>query len=472
MAICSQYGHQVDFLSYAARDNYIGTKSVENPARVAERILLKNPDVVGFSCVTDNYRTQLAVAEELKKTLPNLKNFFGGIHPTSVPERVIKQSAVDTVFIGEAEISLPLFLAACVKDEYLHLPEAPIQGVLHKVSNKIWGDISSEGELSSLDTLPFPFKTPVYRQLPFARREYGIMTSRGCPYRCSYCFNSHYYAKRGKTVFRQRSVENVISELTEALSSYNFQFVHFLDDSFTTNERWIVAFCEKYRERINRPFVCSVNPHYFNETIATALSLAGCVDVQIGVQSLSERLCAEVLERKSDNTAIGSAVRLIKKYNMLVQVDHLLGIPGDRTEYQEESIRYYNRVRPSIVSVFWLTYYPRTKIIAHALKAGALSPQDVDLLEEGLSAGTRSLHAGGSMANPDKFLGVAFLLNYLPLLPQKLVQFLVDSGLYRHLTVSNYLFATAIPRLIRSLLDSRYVVGRNHIRRFYHRILH
>jgi hypothetical protein len=149
----------------------------------------------------------------------------------------------------------------------------------------------------------------------------------------------------------------------------------------------------------------------------------------------------------------------------------MLGIPGDTMELELESIMFYNRHRPSLITVFWLTYYPKTDIVDLALKGGILAKKDVDAIEEGYRPSGRNYLTGGDMKNPDEFYSIAFLLNYLPMLPGILVTFLVRTGFYRMFKFRNYFLAVALPRAMYSMTHPKDYRGRSHIIRFYQKTL-
>jgi len=470
MAVCRKAGHDVNLVYYEAEDNYLGRIKNVHYEKIADRIAHTNPHIAAFSCVTDNYQSQLHCAKSLKKRQKNIQTIFGGIHPTALPEKTLQNDAVDAVAVGEAEHSLPALLETSESKGQFFPPEDPIPGILFKNSGRVIGN-PIEGRLADLDLLPFPFKDPFFSVLKNSPYEYRIMTSRGCPYHCSYCFNSFMPKLRGNTVIiRQRSVSNVIAELLLAKDKWAVKHVLFVDDSFTSNKTWIKDFCKQYRAEIDLPFACIANPHYINEEIAEALAAAGCVNVQLGVESLSEKLCLQILDRKSSNRKIMEAIHHFKQYDIMVQVDHMMGIPGDTMKNQEECVRFYNNHRPDLISIVWLTYYPKTPIIDMVQKQGIITQDDIQNIEQGIRLTKESFLTGGSMKNPGPYYSISFLLNWLPLLPGWTVTCLLKSRIYRLFRIKDYFFSTALPRIIQSLFNKRDFRGRSHLLRFIHKL--
>ena len=472
MAICINEGHNVNFVYYHVEDISFGMKNKHiSYQSIAKKIAVTQPHIVAFSCVTDNYQAQLSCARAIKEIKFSVGTIFGGIHPSAVPELVLRNPEVDCVAIGEAEKSFPAFLNQCrIQNNVLILPDKPIKGIVHKVGGKFLGEFQ-EGELPDVNMLPFPHKSPFYAALKAFSRVYHIMTSRGCPYACSYCFNAHLRDLRGRCIIRQRTVDNVIAELLHVKKKYSPQYVIFLDDCFTTNDRWMLEFCERYRKEINLPFACISIPRYLNRKKIKALSLAGCINIQIGLQSLDKEICSEILHRKSDNAKTAEVIKTLKDAGIMVQVDHMLGIPTDTLEIQEKSILFYNEHRPDLISIFWLTYYPQTPIVDIAKQKGLLSENDMVAIEEGRGLTERSSYSGGSMKDPRSYYGIAFLLNYLPLLPKWLVSLLVRRHLYVYFQ-SKFLLSTVIPRTVSACFNRKDFRGRTNIARFIDKVLY
>lgn len=289
------------------------------------------------------------------------------------------------------------------------------------------------------------------------------MASRGCPYACTFCFNSSTLTD-GPPV-RRRSQDNVIEELRIAVREHNPKTILFLDDTFTGSKKWLIPFLEQYKAEIGLPFSCITHPSLLDEERIKVLAASGCVNVQVGIQSLSEELCKGILKRKGTRERAADTLVLLKKYGISAQVDHMLGVPGDTLEYQEDAIRFFNVHRPDTISIFWLTYYPGTTIINEAENRGILKGEDVSTLKSGNRLKRNSYLMGGDCEDWISFLGASVVLNWLPVLPKPIVNWLITSGFYKRLTIRSFLFSTALPRVIRSLTDRRDVRGRSHLKR-------
>ena len=437
MAACRQAGYEVELVFYFSGKSLLDLKKKQRNGftNVAKQVAATKPHFVAFSCVTDNYSAQLSCAKAIKEIVPELITIFGGFHVTAVPDIVIKEGAVDCIAIGEAENSFINFLKACRVEKKVFLPEHQINGVVFKQRNNLIGEFK-EGELADLDSLPFPYKKPFFDSIKFLSSYYSIMTSRGCPYNCSYCFNNYIHSMRGGRNVRQREVDNVISELIHAKNEFSLKYICFVDDCFTTNEAWLLEFCHKYKKEVNLPFYCITISNYLNKTKVDALRAAGCYYVQIGVQSLNEDFCKNVLMRRSDNKKIAEAIIMLNDVGILTVIDHMLGIPGDTIKNQEEAVMFYNQFRPKLINLFYLSYFPKTKITEMAFNKGILNTQDIDDINKGLKPYNLSLDKK-SVKEHDIFQGIDLLLRYLPFLPSRFVRFIIVNKIYNKFAIKN-----------------------------------
>lgn len=467
-------GHHVRLALYPDpwADPYIWQKEAKSRftgriRRMVEEQLLREivesqPDLVAFSVTTDDYQWSLRIARQIKKAL-DVPVLFGGVHVTSVPHRVIVREEVDYICLGEGERALVALLD--------HLDELQA-GIDHYISG-IWYQRdgttieNGPGELiADLDALPFPAKDLFYDHLPILRRTYGVTTTRGCPNRCSYCHNAamlpKYHKKGEANWLRQRSVDNVIEELLWAKRSFGMKHVMFMDDVFTLRQAWVEEFGEAYRRKIGVPFALATGAAFLKAGTIVALKKAGCVNMQLGIQTLNPETRKRI-HRPETNKKLEEIFGLLKKHKLHFQVDHMLGIPGETAQDQVTAVRFYNRFKPDIVSVFWLKYYPALPIIDLAIEEGVLAPEQVELIEEGLNDESY-LYCGDSPENRE-LRGFYFLYGYMWWLPRCVVNFLVDRERYRHLAHASYFLSVALPRLISCCTRRKDFRGRDHLRR-------
>ncbi|MCS6818483.1 MAG: B12-binding domain-containing radical SAM protein, partial [Chitinophagales bacterium] len=275
---------------------------------VIDAIKVQKPDVLAFSALTSTYQWMLEVAKTAKEINPNIKTVFGGVHPSAVPHLVLARPQVDFVVVGEGDEAFPLILKAVAEDNY----NTPIFNTRFKnAEGKVISGIQ-KGFLQSLDSLPF-FDKELWEDHVRLGDLYLTMASRGCPYRCTFCFNNFFAKlpeeKSGKYV-RLRSVDHVIAELKIAKRRYKIHQVDFQDDVFATSKKWLEEFSWKYRKEIGIPYNILTHPRYMDEDTARWLKESGCEWIQMGVQSMDEGFKKESLLRYERSEDVEMALNL------------------------------------------------------------------------------------------------------------------------------------------------------------------
>ncbi len=392
--------------------------------KIIKRAKKYGPDVVCFSVISDYYNWAKDIAREIKNEL-DVPIIFGGIHATSVPERVIRNSFVDFVVVGEGEFAILEIINSMKSGR----KKTDIKNVWMKNNGKIISNPLRPLE-KNLDSLPYPDKDIFYDEIPNIRYGYSMITSRGCPFRCSYCNNSllkRLYDGKGEYL-RRRTVDNVIDELKLAKKKYDIRTVIFHDEIFTYDVGWLREFANKYKKEINLPFFCWIHPNTVNELTVELLEKAGCATVQMGVQTMNENTRKMILQRYGSNEQLKRAVGLLIKSKIWLITDNILGLPGQENSELMELLKFYNENRVDQINIYWLRYFPKTEIVDIAKRGGFLNDGQIENLEECVSS--KRFTSGGDTFNKNESkIGSLILLTQV--LPKGVVDFLVRRKLYK-----------------------------------------
>lgn len=397
----------------------------DRTSRVVEEAAALEPDLLAFSVLTPTYQWCLDVARRVKAKV-GCPVIFGGVHPSAVPEVCLEESAVDYVCVGEGEHAIVALADALAAIKGEGRPQTPI-------ANLWWRD--EEGEVvrgpnaaftQDLDALPF-WDKELWEDALDVGAYYLTMSSRGCPYRCTFCFNNFFArlpGKGGGKYVRQRSVEHQMEELRRAHARYNLRYIEFTDDIFTVDKEWIKAFTTAYKREIGVPFQCLVHPRFIDRDMAGWLKDAGCVHVQMGVQSVDEEYKRKTLLRMEKDDHLRKALAALRDAGLGVKLDHILGLPGEPRSAQREARDLYVEYQPRRIQTFWLTYVPGIDLTKQALESGALSQTDVDEINRGKTRVFRHPHlearAGGADDDASFYQRYDILFRVLPFLPQAL----------------------------------------------------
>jgi len=394
--------------------------------KIIKRIETEKPDAVAFSCFTGNYLWALSIAREIKKTDPEIRALFGGVHVTAVPELVIAEDAVDVVTVGEAD---SVFVDVLERRYGTGNGGAPA-GVWYKTAEGIRRGPESALPVD-LDALPHPAKDIFYKRVPSLQSHYMIMTARGCPYNCTYCYKSlSVYSQPGIKPIRRRSVENVINELEQAVLKWKVKMTVFRDDVFTLQKKWLCEFTEEYRRKINLPYFCYTHPAALDAESADLIKEGGCRFVTIGIQSADEEQRRNILNRNYTNDQVRKTVSLLKERKITVSVDHIIGLPGDTEEKLRSAVAFYNELRPDRLLTFWLTYYPGAEIMNIARESGILDDKDCKRIESG--HGGHRYSGGGAKNIQSDMLRLPLLFALVPMLNPRIINWLLKKRFEKH----------------------------------------
>jgi anaerobic magnesium-protoporphyrin IX monomethyl ester cyclase len=326
-----------------------------------KRIEEYHPDACLFSCLTPTYNSALRIASKVKEKV-GCKIIFGGVHSSTVPEVVRENKFIDEVCVGEG-----IKFFGGVFDQDTLIP-----------TRKDFNEV-----LSPRDIL-YPY----------------IITSFDCPFCCTYC-------QPVKLKIKRRGVAVCIQETIE-LKNNKARSIAIWDDVFTSDKVWLKDFLDKWKKDVKLPFRCISHVKFINEDIVAQLKDAGCYLIDIGIQTGSEKLRKDILNRHETNEDILKACALIKKYRIKLIIDHMVYLPQESEATNLESYNLYKQIAPDMVTVYRLVYFPKTKIIEHAIKNNILTLSDVPKIERGEFGGFASGLNKDKNKNPwiNKFLSV------------------------------------------------------------------
>jgi radical SAM superfamily enzyme YgiQ (UPF0313 family) len=274
------------------------------------------------------------------------------------------------------------------------------------------------------------------------------MASRGCPYQCTYCnaalLRDIYKEEKGSPL-RFRSVDNVIEELKWADREGRIAFVCFYDEIFGADIRWLRDFAPRYRREIGKPFLAATHPAHCTEEYAQLIKEAGCIKIDLGVQSTDPHIRKTILKRHETNEQIENAIAHIKRAGIFLQIENIFNLPGQDIEITKEMVRFYNRRRPGGIKIFPLRIYPRTPMEQIALEKGLITHKDVERNARG-EMNPHELPLHGGAARNLSILRFQTLFSIMLFLKPNWVDYILDHELYRFLPFLRY--GTLLSRLI------------------------
>ena len=335
--------------------------------RIKKDVLSIKPDMIGFSVLTNQYKYSTDIAQSIK-TYCDVPVVFGGIHPTMDPLGTASETAVDYLCIGEGEEAVLEFIQ---------------KGSAKGVKNFAYMD---EGRFIQEPLRPFtditklPFKDYDifdFQNMIDAKDGWvGLIASRGCPFRCTYCLNHKImklYKDHGhlpRHYMRRHTVDEIINEIDYLLTHYKrINMFIFDDDIFTFDKKWLYEFSEKYKSITNIGFVCNAHAKIFDNDVAHVLKEAGCRIVKFGLESGSDRIRRGVLNRYMSNRDIEHAFDSAHKYGIHTSAFVMMGLPHEEPEDIFETVELIARVKPGRVR--WSLFFPFVGTKAYDIAKGA-----------------------------------------------------------------------------------------------------
>lgn len=370
-AVLKQHGHITRLLN-------INEKLTEIPAdsQIKQFVEDYNPDLIGFSVVTPQYQHALRFARAIKSFF-NVPIVCGGVHATMVPEEVLQEECFDYVCVGEGEEAILELVTKLENDE----DTSRIPNIWTKRAGKIIkNNVRPFTDIARLPRKDYEL-FDLQRLIDVEDGWVRLMASRGCPYRCTYCFN-HKIVERykeetasprtvdpaGRPYLRRHSVDEVLSEIDFLLSRYkNIRMFIFDDDLFTLDKQYSAMFCDKYPKHTTLPFVVNAHVKAFDEERARALKQANCAIVKFGLESGSERIRREILNRPMSNDEIIRAFQCAQKYDLHTSAFVMFGLPHETKEDIMETIKLLSIIKPGRFR--WSIFFPFPGTAAYEISA-------------------------------------------------------------------------------------------------------
>ncbi|RMG12396.1 MAG: radical SAM protein [Planctomycetota bacterium] len=384
--------------------------AVPSPEELCALVRDWEPGVVGFSLMSQQYPWALRAARALKEARPDLPLVAGGVHCTMVPEAVVADGAFDAVAVGEAELAFREFVDRLDRGEdVLGVPNLrfPPRSLFNRRLTPVENPV---GPFPDLNTLP-PCDYELFDLERIVRSKhgwFGVLTSRGCPYKCTYCFNKEIVdryvadgaAQRPKEYLRHYPVKRVISDLLRLKERHGVTTLIFDDDLFTLDRAYVRDFCTAYREAgVGLPFVINMHVQVFDDEMAFQLRQAGCFMVKFGLESGSARVRKEILWRWMSNERIIEAVRIAHRYGLHSSAFIMFGLP---TETREEALETLRLCAEAELGRFrWALFFPFPGTAGHRIAA------ELDLIDPQKLAGVGN-YFDGSCLRFEPELGLFF----------------------------------------------------------------
>jgi anaerobic magnesium-protoporphyrin IX monomethyl ester cyclase len=357
------------------------------------------PELVGITANTTQIKGAWRDAGIIKdwRDVPVV---LGGPHPSILPQESLEQGSVDVVARGEGEETWEALSDALIEHWIPDIPfrspesgffddEEPflrrLEGLSYRLPDGRISHNVTRPPVKDLSALPLPayhlLKMDRYTNLqPTLDQVEGlslpIMTSRGCPYRCSYC------AQIMDRRWRMRSAEDVVREWQWLVEEQGAGEIGVLDDSFNINRQRVLDICdlliEKKLNSVPWIMINGIRANLADQEVLGRMKAAGCIRVAFGVESGNQEILDSVIKKKLTLDQVRQAFEAAKSVGMETIGFFIIGMPGETEETMDETIRFACELDPVVANFSIATPFPGTEMYQTVLQDGRLLVEDYD----------------------------------------------------------------------------------------------
>jgi anaerobic magnesium-protoporphyrin IX monomethyl ester cyclase len=342
-----------------------------------EQVKRFSPDLVGFTLLTVQYARLRELLPRLRLVLPRARFCAGGVHPTALPERTLRELPLDFVVLGEGEEALLQVCERLDRGQWIdNLPGvAFLDGDAHRAR-------APRPLGRRLDELPQPARHLLdmerYLRPPGLIKGYptnrstSILASRGCPHHCIFCGSHLIFGRRT----RRRPVGSVLDEIRHLIEIYRIESLFFSDDTVGEDTRWLAELCRGMRTSgFKLEWSCQIRGKPVPEDLLTLMRRAGCVQVEFGVETGSDRLL-RFLRKGVTRAEMAESFRRARRAGLRTLASFMVGLPGETEKDLLQTLDHLKEIRPDFSNFFLAVPYPGTELYRLALSRGRLADGD------------------------------------------------------------------------------------------------
>ncbi len=344
---------------------------------IKERINNFSPDLVGISCLFSKRANDAhLICKAVKEINNNILTVMGGAYPSSNVKIPLKDKNLDFILAGEAEESFVKLL------NNLNLNNN-LEGIERLAFRKNNGEIfynNSANFITNLDSLPFPalHLLPIEKYFEINNdRRLEVVTSRGCPFKCTFCSISSVWGRK----YRVRSPENVLEELKELKSKYKIDTIFFEDDNLTLNEeRAIEIFNLMIENNLNLKWLPrnGLAIHTLKDNVIELMVKSGCIRAVIAVESGDQSVLDNIIKKNLKLEQVKRVVKEFKKYNIPIEAFFVVGFPRETLKQIKRTFEFAHSLKVNALYIFPAMPLPATELYEECVKEKIIN-ENLDL---------------------------------------------------------------------------------------------
>jgi len=422
-AVARNHGHEVTVLDVNALRL--------NEREVTSFIENCDCDVVGIGGLIPVYRRVKWLSAAVKERKPGVPVVLGGSVGFSIPELILTRTDVDVVIHQEGELTFPELLRAIEQKRSFstvrgiwYREDGPPRRVRRTRPRKLIENLDAVVPFPAWDLLPME----VYLANPVVGigRDIDFISSRGCPYPCTFCF--HAFGRK----YRAHSVDYVMAAIRHLKRTYDVDFISFQDDEFMAHPKRFLEFCHAIRRSgLGLKWSCTGRVNLVTKELLRTARESGCVSVSYGIESGSQVM----LDRMKKMVTVEQARRAIlmtRDAGLRCPTSFIVGMPGETMETIQETVSFCIKLNIPLRGVMFATPYPGTPLFQEAVANGALDPNRLEefVLKLG-DAVDFTVNVSGTMTDDELIAARKWMMEevekyYQPASPEEQEAFLIE----------------------------------------------
>ena len=294
-----------------------------------------NPDVVGVASWTSKLQSTFKILEITKLVDPEIKTCVGGYHATAMPDTFRNHTHVDAVFVGPAEHAFPEWILNGCKESYMVVKPKNVD----------------------IKKIPFPDRGALLFPENYSSRDMGmLMTSRGCPYDCTFCSNKLITGR----IYQQKSVEGVHNEVQHITEKYNVDYLNVADANFLVNIKKSFEMAELFK-RFGLPWGTEGKIDAINDEVLEKLIECGCTNLSFGIETGTDR-GMKLLQKEITIKQVERATKIVSKYDIKWKCFFIVGFPHETLEDMDKTRSFALSLGASYLSLNSFVPLPGTQM--------------------------------------------------------------------------------------------------------------
>lgn len=342
-----------------------------------------NPKIVGISLMSNNFNEAKKIAE-IAKEINDCTVIVGGAHPTIMPVETLKEKCFDIAVIGEGEATF-LDLVKTIKD---NKDLSEVKGIYYKTKDNKITRTEPREFIQDLDSIPWPARDllemreymKTHEEAPILFPHSTVVAARGCPFNCFFCQPTarNMFGRKA----RIRSPKEVAKEMGFVFEKYKLNSVTVTGDTLTFDKEWVYDFCNEIKkQKLKVNWVAGTRIDTVDLEMLKAMKEAGCYYVVFGVESGSQRILSEIMDKKITVEQIKKSFKDCKKAKMLARANLMIGSPTETKADIQDTIRLIDDIRPDYITTCPTNPLAGTYLYDHALEKKLLRVKDITKID-------------------------------------------------------------------------------------------